>query len=182
MKRFLVALLFVTLVSTSVFAATAIDSGEILVFGKISDGSVEFDVTSVSTIENKVLVDLINTQAVRSNGLGVHIGSWTFAATQQVADDTYTIAYSWNDLAVSGDTENVIEYELLEVDESVEPDETVFKNDVAGKTTTLTMTAGANNEVRKILFRLTATGQAAADIAPPSTAYESTITIALSSN
>ena len=60
MKRFLVALLFVTLVSTSVFAATAIDSGEILVFGKISDGSVEFDVTSVSTIENKVLVDLIN--------------------------------------------------------------------------------------------------------------------------
>lgn len=175
MKKLLVMFLFIALISTSAFAAV-IDSGSLNVYGLIGDGTVNFVVNGV--VYDRV--DLINNSAVQSDGTGVQIGSWTMTATNQVANTAYTVTYTYEELAISGNEGNVIAYEILEIDETPDPDTSTVKATTA--TTALTMAAGPNTITRKVAFRLTAAGEAAVALAPPSNAYNSTVIIALSSN
>ncbi|MDX9935242.1 MAG: hypothetical protein RBS30_09630, partial [Sphaerochaetaceae bacterium] len=100
--------------------------------------------------------------------------------TNQVSGTGYTVTYTYSELAKSGDTDNLLAYEILEIDESPDSDTSTVKATAA--TTALTMAAGPNTITRKVAFRLTAAGEAAVALAPPSNAYNSTVTIALSSN
>ena len=175
MKKFLALLILISLVATSAFAAL-IDFDSLNVYGLIGDGTVNFVVNGVVYSR----VDLINTAAVQSDGAGVLIGSWTMSATNQVSGTGYTVTYTYSPLAKVDDGVNLLAYEILEIDEVPDPDTSTVKATAA--TTALTMAAGPNTITRKVAFRLTAAGEAAVALAPPSDAYNSTVTIALSSN
>ena len=175
MKKFLVLVILVALVATSAFAA-AIGSGSLNVYGLIGDGTVNFVVNGIEYSR----VDLINNATVQSDGVGVQIGSWTMTATNQVLNAGYTVTYTYSPLAKTGDEVNLLAYEILEIDEVPDPDTSTVKATTA--TTALTMAAGPNTITRKVAFRLTAAGEAAVALAPPSNAYNSIVTIALSSN
>ena len=101
-------------------------------------------------------------------------------ATNQVLNAGYTDTYTYSPLAKVDDGVNLLAYEILEIDEVPDPDTSTVKATAA--TTALTMAAGLNTITRKVAFRLTAAGEAAVALAPPSDAYNSTVTIALSSN
>jgi len=175
MKKFLVLVILVALVATSAFA-DPIDSDSLNVYGFIGDGRVNFVVNGIDY--NRV--DLINNTTVHSDGVGVQIGSWTMTATNQVLNAGYTVTYTYSPLAKAGDDVNLLAYEILEIDEVPSPDKSTVKATAA--TTALTMAAGPNTITRNVAFRLTAAGEAAVALAPPSNAYNSTVTIALSSN
>jgi len=175
MKKFLVLVILVALVATSAFA-DPIDSGSLSVYGLIGDGTVNFVVNGIEYSR----VDLINNATVQSDGVGVQIGSWTMTATNQVLNAGYTVTYTYSPLAKTGDEVNLLAYEILEIDEVPSPDTSTVKETT--DTTALTMAAGPNTITRKVAFRLTADGEAAVALAPRSTAYNSTVTIALSSN
>ena len=175
MKKFLVLVILVALVATSAFA-DPIDSDSLDVYGFIGDGKVNFVVNGIEY--NRV--DLINNATVQSDGVGVQIGSWTMTATNQVLNAGYTVTYTYSPLAKVDDGVNLLAYEILEIDEVPDPDTSTVKATAA--TTALTMAAGLNTITRKVAFRLTAAGEAAVALAPPSNAYNSTVTIALSSN
>ncbi|MDD4840499.1 MAG: hypothetical protein PHH80_01010 [Sphaerochaetaceae bacterium] len=175
MKKFLVLVILVALVATSAFA-DPFGSGSLNVYGLIGDGTVNFVVNGIEYSR----VDLINNATVQSDGVGVQIGSWTMTATNQVLNAGYTVTYTYSPLAKAGDDVNLLAYEILEIDEVPDPDTSTVKATAA--TTALTMAAGPNTITRKVAFRLTAAGEAAVALAPPSDAYNSTVTIALSSN
>ena len=175
MKKFLVLVILVALVATSAFA-DPIDSGSLSVYGLIGDGTVNFVVNGIEYSR----VDLINNATVQSDGVGVQIGSWTMTATNQVLNAGYTVTYTYSPLAKVDDGVNLLAYEILEIDEVPDPDTSTVKATAA--TTALTMAAGPNTITRKVAFRLTEAGEAAVALAPRSSAYNSTVTIALSSN
>ncbi|NLA66542.1 MAG: hypothetical protein GX862_11655 [Leucobacter sp.] len=175
MKKFLVLVILVALVATSAFADPNY-SGSLNVYGLIGDGTVNFVVNGIEYGR----VDLKNNATVQSDGVGVQIGSWTMTATNQVLNAGYTVTYTYSQLAKVDDGVNLLAYEILEIDEVPDPDTSTVKATAA--TTALTMAAGLNTITRKVAFRLTAAGEAAVALAPPSDAYNSTVTIALSSN
>lgn len=169
MKKLMIVLALILLVSSSAFALTTVGNGDLTVYGKILPGETQFQVVQDQLVTERV--DLLSS-AVSPTSDGYIIGSWVFTAVNQLSKD-YTVTYEYDGLLGAS---NTIEYELLEYAEGASTGGTVLAT--TSDTTEFTSTAGNYDDGRNLGFRLTAAGVTSATGAPSGN-YEDTITITL---
>lgn len=164
MKKMIVSVLLIALVSFSLFAVTQHGSGTLNVYGSIGSGTVSFVVTQT----NSSVIDLLGNAAIQPTGDGVVLGKWDFSANNQATSVLYTVTYSTTPLK-SGTTE--IAFEVIELDGTTPVEQT-------SNATTFTAAAGSPTATRNIAVRLEET---VPGTAPAASNYTGTITINLTS-
>ncbi len=99
MKKFLIVLLIFAVTISGVFAegengasveGSLVDSGSIVVRGKIGIGEVYFNVQDSGV----PAIDLVENLDIQPEGAGVLVGKWNFAASSQPENTTFTVNIS----------------------------------------------------------------------------------------
>ncbi len=171
MKKIAVLIIALIMVTT-ILSAAAVGSGALNVFGLIGVGGVSFSVNQTSSTR----INLKTNTDIQPAGNGVVIGNWVFSGTNQGSEVEYTVAYTYSPMSNGGSEPVSIAYEVVEYLD------TAATVKASGTTTVFTAAVGNPQVTRNIAVRLTAAGVTTVASAPASENYNSTITIALTSN
>ncbi len=165
MKR---TLIFVLILLIAVVSLVGANTASLSIYGKIvSDISFTTSTDGV-TFSEAAPLDLSATE-LASDGVGVYIGSWTYARTRGGAL-SYNVSYTYSPLSAGTST---LDYELL-----IDDGTTVTPVSSTG-VTNFNVGGGAATVSRDVSFRFTAAGVTALGTADASDEYTSDILLEL---